>query len=64
MPATANKTRKASSKRKTRKAAGITAGQAWEALGGNEKFKPQDMDAPASNRMLWALNDQGRLSIS
>lgn len=41
----------------------ITAGQAWEALGADDQFKPSDLKAPASNRMLWALNNQGKLAI-
>lgn len=62
--ATATRTTRKASGSKTRKAKNvITAKQAWEALGADEQYKPKDMNAPASNRMLWALNDKGKLAI-
>jgi hypothetical protein len=65
--ATATRTRKAGSKgkasaRKNKNV--ITAKQAWEALGADEQYKPKDLNASASNRMLWALNEAGKLSLN
>lgn len=40
----------------------ISAGQAWEALGSDPKFEPNDPERPAYG-MLNVLNHQGRLVI-
>jgi hypothetical protein len=61
---TATKTRKGAKNKKAKVNKNtITAGQAWEALGADEDYKPSDLKAPASNRMLWALNTQGKLAL-
>lgn len=47
-------------------AATITGEQAWQALGGGKKFKPnaERLAAPASNGMLYLLNTRGLLQFS
>lgn len=41
----------------------ISAGDAWEALGAQEDFKPKDLNKPANNGQLWRLNSQGLLAL-
>lgn len=42
----------------------ITAGDAWIALGSDPQYKPNDMDRPAANKLLWILNDRGMLTLN
>lgn len=41
----------------------ISAGEAWEALGAQDDFKPKDLNKPANNGQLWRLNSQGLLAL-
>lgn len=41
----------------------ITAGQAWEALGAGDRFKPNDPNVAANNGQLYRLNVSGLLSL-
>lgn len=41
----------------------ISAGDAWEALGAQDEFKPKDLNKPANNGQLWRLNSQGLLAL-
>lgn len=56
-------------KRNSRKPKGgstlfISKGAAWEILGADPTFEPNDPTAPATNGQLYRLNQAGRLSLS
>lgn len=60
---------KKSSARRPRKASkasadAITSGEAWEILGGDENYVPQNPERPATGRQLWAMNAKGLLNLS
>jgi len=40
----------------------ISAGAAWTALGADDAFKPKDLDKPANNGQLYAMNVRGMLA--